>query len=833
MKPTRATLRALLEPATWDTLPRLGAGQTGQVLRQGQLVVKVALPGPEARARLREEARLARLLRRHGIETPRVHALRRDGRALVRDLVDGERLPRQLRGARLDAVFRLVSQVRELEAELPLRFDLSPSNLLWTRRGPVLLDAGRRVAPSVLTAESPDALAAQWEQAHEPRRGPPRLGPFVPPPSGRFHVDTNLGLDPKARLLWRNAGLEARLGVSWTAQQLESLGGLSTLAPPETTRPATRYVDMIALDRRRGPKGDGRAVLLGEVAGRELSLKGCGPTPLAWKGRQFHEDGFVSFPRALWEVTAGDELARLGFDVPEALAVFSTGHTTLDNTGRRWPAAATLRVTTTHWRLGHLRACSHQPAALQSLLDHVGRWLVRPDFTHRQAAHVRRLVEQFATNLGHDVGRTDAMQIHGFNPTPGNVRLNGHLIDFSTVRFFSEYLPDWRFLENTYAVRLHRLVWRRLVSMLIKVLREGQVVAPGEATALRWFDRAFTRGFAKGLEPFFGSTRGTAAERRRFVDVTMSLRALRREGTSVYRYWKQAVPAPRFDLLGKADLVVRALERQHREPWRVALVEDTDVSPLERRLAERWIDALRRVRRPGALARRWSQVVRPFVEPERLAALLYGESTPSSFKAWKHLISTSRHLPEGRHGWAAARRFAATLGHVELPTLDGLGVERVIGLTPELLEGLREALRAVLGRWLVGCVAHGSRVMDRAALAKAAPEQLRGNDLRVRRGEGVREFGPVPGASSDLDLKVFVRRGLTPLRRERLEGELGHSLAELGAWFPFSGHVPPRQRLLETDTRDVVEAFRRWNGAERKRALGKGPIPERQVVVVC
>jgi hypothetical protein len=90
----------------------------------------------------------------------------------------------------------------------------------------------------------------------------------------------------------------------------------------------------------------------------------------------------------------------------------------------------------------------------------------------------------------------------------------------------------------------------------------------------------------------------------------------------------------------------------------------------------------------------------------------------------------------------------------------------------------------------------------------------------------------VQGASSDLDLKVFVK-GLPARRREQLEHEVGAALAALGAWFPFSGHVPPRQRLIDTESSDVIEAFRRWNGAERRRSLGKGPIPERQVVIVC
>lgn len=823
------TVRSLLDPTSWDSLPSLGVGRTGQVLRAGRFVVKVALPGPEARARLREEAALSKRLRDLGVNTPRVHLVSRGGRALVRDFVDGRPISTPSSGV-LRQLLALRTLVEPLEDELCLRFDLAPSNLLLADGRLVLLDAGRRVAPSVFTSNTLEGLRRQWER-HLRRPERVHLDAFVPPPSGRFHVDTPMGVDPKARLLWKNAPLLRRLGIAWSDAQLLSLGALSTKAPPTTTQVATRYVDMLALDRVKGPKGDGRAVLLGRVAGKELSLKGCGPTPLTWKGRQFHEDGFVSFPRALWEVTVADELARLGFDTPEYLALFSTGHTTKDNTGKRWPAAAGLRLVSTHLRLGHLRAWTHRPEQLRVALTHAARQLVRPDFDAGTPSHVRAFVEQFARHLGHDAGRTDALQIHGFNPTPGNVRLDGHFIDYSTVRFLPEYLPDWRFLENTYAVRLHRLVWRRLVAMLVAVLEEGGVPAPSRDAALRRYDRAFTDGFFDGLAPCFDVASTHRPLRRRFVELTQRLRELRRDATVAFPFWKQVMPGARFDVLGRAPEVLAALARGHRQPWLVMQVDDEPLDAKTTRLASRWVETLAMLRRgrttPG---RRWAQVIRPFLEPEALARLLYGQSRPTNFERWRRLVSTSNHLPLGRHAGPRAKRLAEALGHVELQRLDGGGVERVVGLTPELLEGVRSSLAQVLGRSLVGCVAHGSRVLDRAQLSSAAPEQLEGNDLRVRRGEGVKEFGPVPGWSSDLDLKVFVRAGTKDL--PRLEQALGAALAALGAWFPFSAHHPPRQRLIETNQRDVVRAFRRWNGVARRRQLGKGPIPERQVVLV-
>ncbi|MDP3499766.1 MAG: protein adenylyltransferase SelO family protein [Myxococcales bacterium] len=825
----------LLSPSRWDSLPLVGIGQTAQVRRWRHLVVKVALPGPEARERLKEEVQLNALLVAAGVPVVELLAARRDGRALVRPFVDGQPMSdvTELRGAVLTQTFELSRRLAEVGDERSLRFDLAPANLMLSGGRVVLLDAGRRVAPSVLTAQTEAAFAKQWRALARRGPGKVRLRPFVVPPSGRFHVETPVGTDPRARVLWKNTALASRLGLSWSDAQLELLGRLSTKARPHTMQVATRYVDMIALDRKRGPRGDGRALLLGTFpSGEELSLKGCGPTPLAWKGRAFHEDGLVSFPRALWEVTVADELGRLGFDSPEYLAVFSTSHTTLDNTGRRWPAAAGLRVARTHWRLGHLRQWSHRPEQLKVMLEHVARHVVRPDFDATKPSHVRAFVEQFAKNLGHDVGRTDAMQIHGFNPTPGNVRLDGHFIDYSTVRFLPQYFPDWRFLENFYRVRIYRLVWRRLVAMLVGVLDEGQVSAPALSLALRWFDAAYVDGFFAGLSPFLGlKTTASRPDKRRFVALTQRLRELRRGDDVTFPYWKQTVPGPRFDVLGKAPELLAAIERRHRAPWQVLQVDDEVLPAREAQLAKRWCAALEVVRRSGFPGRRWSEVIRPFLEPERLAALLYGRSTPRAFSEWKRLISTSRHLPEGRHPARRAKRLAEGLGHVVLPGVDARFSERVVGLTPELLEGVHEVLTRVVGRFLVGCVAHGSRVMDRAAVARVDPRSLEGNDLRVRRDEGVREFGPSAALSSDLDLKVFVR-GLAAPKRAALELELGHALASLGAWFPFSAHVPPRQRLISTRKPDVRSAFLSWNGAERRRTLGKGPIPVRQAVVV-
>lgn len=803
-----------------DLLPLVARGATGEIRREGDVAVKVAHPLPEARVRLLDEVRLHRTLERAGFPIAPLLAFDARGRWLTRRWLDGRPLTREPSERDVRALFELRERCAEFEARHEVRVDFSPANLLRTAEGLFLIDGGPRLAAPRFRASSLEGFRREWRAwfANPPR---PRLQPPRLPPSGRFHVEAPVGIDPRARVVWVNRPLLARLELPWRDDQLLELAAFSTTAPSRTTRPATRYTDMVGLDLKRGPRGDGRVIHLGVVdtalGTRELSAKGVGPTPLAWKGRAFHEDGRVSFPRTLWEVTVADELARLGFDTPEYLCVGASSATTVDNTRKRWPAAVGVRLATGSWRLGHLRAVMHDRARFEALRAHV------------LPGSPRVALERFSDALGFDVGRADALQIHCFNATPGNVRLDGHLIDYSTVRFMPHHLPHFRFLEGAWTINRTRAVWSQQAMLFAEVLCTGGALPRRElkrwrSAALHRFLAAYRRGVIAGLARVFGFD-PKSVHAGAFAEVTLALRAVRGDDTIHFRFFDQHVPGPRFDVLGRAPEVVSALRRGHTAPWKVMLRGDeARLSNTERALAERWTAALAKVQ-PGAHlpTRRWSEVVRPFLEPERLAHVLYGRSKPNAFTGWKRLMEAP--LPEGRHGYAAARKLARERGHVELETLAGTR-EVVVGLTPSLLSRLRRALRRVLGTRLVGVVAHGSRVVERAELRRREPTLFTKGDLRSKGADGVREFGPSRAASSDLDLKIFV----TPGPVDALERQVSQALSALGAWFPIGS--TPRQRLLVTRSRDVTRAFRSWNGGPRFRLLGKGPIPEPQAVVL-
>jgi hypothetical protein len=843
-------------PDVLDRLPLLGVGTAGQVRRSGDRVVKIAHPTAASRARLLEEVTQLRALART-IAVPKVHAVRPDGSAFLRDFVHGSRVSDLLERGPLDEA--LLDALWLMRGQVGPEVDFTPPNLYWDGHTLVLADGGRRTEPNRLlapgrTRRDLPALLAAWKAWSQRRAHAPRLDPMIFPPSGRFAVPVPVGPAPRARVLWLNEGFLARHQLTqWSAATVERVAAVSTISKTPTTELlASRYQDSAELTED-GAKGDGRTVYLGTTSGGrygtlELQLKGVGPTPLAWKGHAYHEDGYVSFPRTLWETSIADELARLGFETPESMAVLSNGARTVDNTDRSWPAATSVRVASTCFRLGHLRRWSHRRAdhpALRAILEHVGRKVAGPRFDPERARDLSALSLGFAQNLGHDVGRSDALNIHCFHPTLGNVRVDGHFIDFSTVRIFRGYLPDFRFLNGLRKVGGHRQIWRGQLGVWVATLRDGGLLDESGSLRLtqrmrRAYERAYLAGYWAGTARWLGTTRDAASiEPRaleRFVEATLALKRVRARDVVRFRFFAQAVPAPLFDLEGRAPELLLSWQRGAPEAWRrLARPERMDdLDEDAHRLGRSWLKRLGDVIPPDERAqltpRRFAEVIRPCMEAEALSRLCYRRSRPRSFEAWKLAISTSRHLPEGVYDYFEARRRARALGHLSFPGLLPLRYEVVVGLTPELYGALVAELRATLGDELASVWAHGSRVMTRERLRAIDPRAFIDGTLREK-APGLREWGPDPRKSSDLDLKVFLRTRLRAAERDRLELELGARLAALGARFPLCAHQPPRVRLWTARHPDAAAAFRAYVARDRPK-LGRGPIPERQVVAL-
>ena len=117
--------------------------------------------------------------------------------------------------------------------------------------------------------------------------------------------------------------------------------------------------------------GDGRALLLGEIIGRDgirrdLHLKGAGPTPFSRQG-----DGRAALGPVLREYLLSEAMAALGVPTTRALAALTSG----DEIWRDGPVKGALlvRVAQSHVRIGTFQyfAARADQAAVSLLADHV------------------------------------------------------------------------------------------------------------------------------------------------------------------------------------------------------------------------------------------------------------------------------------------------------------------------------------------------------------------------------------------------------------------------------------------------------------------------------
>jgi serine/tyrosine/threonine adenylyltransferase len=117
--------------------------------------------------------------------------------------------------------------------------------------------------------------------------------------------------------------------------------------------------------------GDGRAILLGEVIGRDgrrrdIQLKGSGRTPFSRSG-----DGRAALGPVLREYLVSESMHALGIPTTRALAAVTTGEPVFR--GARLPGAVVTRVAASHVRVGTFEyfAARGDADAVRRLADYV------------------------------------------------------------------------------------------------------------------------------------------------------------------------------------------------------------------------------------------------------------------------------------------------------------------------------------------------------------------------------------------------------------------------------------------------------------------------------
>ena len=189
--------------------------------------------------------------------------------------------------------------------------------------------------------------------------------------------------------------------------------------------------------------GDGRAILLGEVIGKEgirydIQLKGCGPTPFSRRG-----DGRSALGPVLREFIVSEAMAALGVPTTRALAAVASG----DKVVREGiePGGVFTRVANSHVRIGTFQwfAARQDYDNLKVLADYV---------IDRHYPDAQQEENPYRALLDGVIGRQAKliahwMQlgfIHGVMNTD-NMTVSGETIDYGPCAFLDSYDPAKRF----------------------------------------------------------------------------------------------------------------------------------------------------------------------------------------------------------------------------------------------------------------------------------------------------------------------------------------------------------------------------------------------------
>ncbi len=257
---------------------------------------------------------------------------------------------------------------------------------------------------------------------------------------------SRLAPDPVAAptLIRLNRELAAELGID--PGRLDSPEGLAVLsgnAQAEGSEPIATVYAGHQFGGFAGQLGDGRAILLGEVVGRDgvrrdIQLKGSGRTPYSRRG-----DGRSALGPVLREYIVSEAMAAMGVPTTRALAAVASGEPVY----REWlePGGVFTRVARSHIRVGNFEwfAAQQDHANLRILADYA---------IDRHYPEVRESANPILALLENVIGRQAELVahwmqlgfIHGVMNTD-NTSVSGETIDYGPCAFMDAYHPEKRF----------------------------------------------------------------------------------------------------------------------------------------------------------------------------------------------------------------------------------------------------------------------------------------------------------------------------------------------------------------------------------------------------
>jgi len=251
-------------------------------------------------------------------------------------------------------------------------------------------------------------------------------------------VDPVAVADP--RLVKFNGPLASELGLEWRSLDEATLAAIfaGNAVPVGADPIATAYAGH-QFGQFVPQLGDGRALLLGEVIGRDgrrrdIQLKGTGRTPFSRSG-----DGRAALGPVLREYLVSEAMHSLGIATTRSLAAVTTGEPVFR--GARLPGAVVTRVAASHVRVGTFEyfAARGDAEAVRCLADYV---IDRhyPELKSADRPYVELLAAVARRQAALVAGWMGVGFIHGVMNTD-NTAISGETIDFGPCAFMDGYDP--------------------------------------------------------------------------------------------------------------------------------------------------------------------------------------------------------------------------------------------------------------------------------------------------------------------------------------------------------------------------------------------------------
>ena len=350
---------------------------------------------------------------------------------------------------------------------------------------------------------------------------------------------------PEPRLLVLNEPLADELGLDPASlREPEGLGLLVGNRLPEGAGPVAQAYSGHQFGMFAPRLGDGRALLLGELADRDgrprdVHLKGSGPTPFARGG-----DGLAAVGPMLREYVVSEAMHALGIPTTRSLAVVATGRTVRRETPR--PGALLVRVASSHLRVG-----SFQYARATGDLDLLRRLADHAVSRHHPAAAevdqpYRALFESVVAAQASLVARWMLVGfVHGVMNTD-NMTISGETIDYGPCAFMDAFDPAAVYSsiddQGRYAYGNQPVVaeWNlaRLAEALLPLLHDDEEQAVAVATeSLGGFRRQYSDAWSEGMRAKLGLPDGleVGLADRLVDDLVAQMRESRADHTAFFR----------------------------------------------------------------------------------------------------------------------------------------------------------------------------------------------------------------------------------------------------------------------------------------------------------